>query len=150
MTKPRYLVPLLLLLATQPATAAKEGGGWVDGKPNYYPITPALTVNLNEFGISFAQIKLQLMTQEVATIEAVEINKPAVIDALITVISSKDRETMNSIQGRKKVQEEMKLKIQQVLEQLAHITPGESVGKGESAKEIKSIEQVLITDFVVQ
>ncbi len=149
-----------LFLATATPLYAAGGGGssgggagsWVEGKLNYYPLPKPLTVNLIESEeISFAQVELTLLTREVATIQAIEANQPAITDTLLMILSAQKRETLSSIEGKTQVQSLMLEAIRKVLAELAgsgsaHGTPP---AHGD-AHEAKGVEKVLITNFIFQ
>lgn len=149
---------LLLTTTTAPLYASGGGGGgggagnWVEGKLNYYPLPKPLTVNLTDSDeISFAQVELTLLTREVATIQAIEANQPAVTDTLLMILSAQKRETLSSIEGKTQVQSLMLEAIRKVLAELAGSgsAHGAPPAHGD-AHEAKGVEKVLITNFIFQ
>lgn len=138
----------ILCIAAYSGNVAAESQ-WVDGKPNYYEVTPPITVNLNQRKNAYAQVKVSLMSFEAATMEAVDKHKPAIVHELIMMISTQSQQTMQSVEGRRKVQDASLDRIRTVLQDLAGIVPGVT-GQGEEEVEIKGVEKVLFTDFVIQ
>lgn len=130
--------------------AATDSGAWVEGKANYYEVKPPITVNLQAATIRYIQVKIQLMSREVHTLEKIEANKPAILDTLITLITAQDLATMQNVTTREKVRTEALKRIQELLKNIAGIVPGEVIGKGEDAKTIRGVEALYFTDFVVQ
>jgi len=145
-----FLATLLLIASAGPLTTASAAGDWVEGKANYYEIKPPITVNLQADQIRYIQVKVQLMSREVNTLEKIEANKPAIIDALITLISAQSLNTMRNVTTREKVRTQALSQVQILLESIAGIIPGEKIGKGEDATTIKGVEALYFTDFVVQ
>ncbi len=129
---------------------ASAAGEWVEGKANYYEIKPPITVNLQADKVRYIQIKIQLMSREVKTLEKIEANKPAIIDTLITLITAQSLTTMRNVTTREKVRTQALEKIQLLLEEIAGIVPGETIGEGEDAIIVKGVEALYFTDFVVQ
>ena len=142
------LALLITSLCQLEAVAAE--GEWVEGKVNYYAIKPPITVNLQGKEVRYIQIKVQLMSREVNTLEKIEANKPAIIDSLITLLTAQSLSTMRNVASREKVRAEALKQIQVLLEKIAGIVPGERIGKGEDAVTIKGVEALYFTDFVVQ
>jgi len=140
----------LLLFITSASQVAAAPGEWVEGKANYYEIKPPITVNLQADRIRYIQVKVQLMSREVKTLEKIEANKPAIIDSLITLITAQSLNTMRNVTTREKVRAEALTQIQILLEHIAGIVPGEKIGKGEEATTVKGVEALYFTDFVVQ
>lgn len=140
---------LILILSIGHSWALAEGE-WVEGKPNYYEIKPAITVNLLEDEVRFVQLKVQLMSREVATLDAIEKNKPALVDRLLQLISQQSAETMTKVKSREEVRKQALLAMQDALSKVSNITTGKRVGKGEEAKTIQGIEAVYFTDLVIQ
>jgi flagellar FliL protein len=150
LARDHFFIALLLLIAPAGSLLAAAAGDWVEGKANYYELKPPITVNLRADTIRYIQVKVQLMSREVNTLEKVEANKPAIIDALITLITAQDLATMSNVSTREKVRTEALQHIQALLQEIAGIVPGEKIGKGEDAKTVKGVEALYFTDFVVQ
>lgn len=149
--KHKLFLPIVLFIALAgQLTSAAAAGDWVEGKANYYELKPPITVNLQADKIRYIQVKIQLMSREVNTLEKIEANKPAIIDALITLITAQSLNTMRNVTTREKVRAEALKQIQILLEHIAGIVPGEKIGKGEDAKTVKGVEALYFTDFVVQ
>jgi len=143
-------IALLLFIAPVSQLMAAADGGWIEGKANYYELKPPITVNLQAEKIRYIQVKVQLMSREVKTLEKIEANKPAIIDTLITLITAQDLATMRNVSSREKVRTEALKRIQTLLQDIAGIVPGEIIGEGEDAITIKGVEALYFTDFVVQ
>lgn len=147
----RFFIALLLIIAPlSQLMAAASGGEWVEGRANYYEIKPPITVNLQAATVRYIQVKVQLMSREVNTLEKIEANKPAILDTLITLITAQDLATMRNVTSREKVRTEALQRIQELLKNIAGIEPGNVIGKGEDAKTIRGVEALYFTDFVVQ
>ena len=140
----------LLLLITPISQLMAAESEWVEGKANYYEIKPPITVNLRADKIRYIQVKVQLMSREVNTLEKIELNKPAIIDSLITLITAQELSTMRNVASREKVRGEALKRIQALLKEIAGIVPGTPIGEGEDATTIKGVEALYFTDFVVQ
>lgn len=149
----RFVLFLLLLIASTSQMAMAAGEEWIEGKANYYAIKPPITVNLKADKIRYIQIKVQLMSREVNTLEKIEANKPAIVDSLITLLTAQSLQTMRNVTSREKVRTEALKNIQTLLQDIAGIVPGEIIGEAEEGEEpptIKGVEALYFTDFVVQ
>ena len=145
-----FVAFLLFIAPVSHLMAASDSGDWVEGKANYYEVKPPITVNLQAPTVRYIQVKVQLMSREVTTLEKIEANKPAIIDTLITLITAQDLTTMRNVTSREQVRTEALKRIQELLKNIAGIEPGEIIGKGEEAKTIRGVEALYFTDFVVQ
>lgn len=138
------LLSALLLVPLQPWAA-----DWTEGRPNYFEITPPITVNIRASGdIRFVQLKIQLMSREVATLTAIEANKSALVDRLILLISEQSVEAMSDVRSRELIRKAALDQVIAVLRDVAGIVPKKATDEGGSA--VKGIEALYFTDLVIQ
>lgn len=102
----------------------------------YYPLKPDLIVTYLARGRHrYAQIGITLMFRDEEVLNAVELHKPMILNALNMVFSGQEYEALQTAEGKELVR-------LQCLEELQNIMQQE-IGK-------PGIEQVLFTDFVMQ
>ncbi len=143
---------VVLLLATaggtwffvkgsQPAPAMAADGAAVAPvaalpKPKYYSLDPSFVVNLlNERTTKFLQVDVQVMTRKDNVVERLETYDVRIRHELIMMFSNLKKEQINSIEGRKEIQ-------QKVLDTINDVLEAESGRRG--------IEAVYFTKFVMQ
>lgn len=122
---------------------AVEGeGGDGDGdkkagkQPIYIPLTPAFVVNLDsQDETSFLQVEMDVMTYDMAVDEALKKNESRVRGELLLLLSSKQYQDINNIEGKRKLSQEAIAVIQQVVD--------DSGAKGK-------VEALYFTSFVMQ
>ncbi|NKI16779.1 flagellar basal body protein FliL [Spongiibacter sp. KMU-166] len=143
---------VVLLLATaggtwffvkgsQPAPAMAAGGAAVAPvaalpKPKYYSLDPSFVVNLlNERTTKFLQVDVQVMTRKDNVVERLETYDVRIRHELIMMFSNLKKEQINSIEGRKEIQ-------QKVLDTINDVLEAETGRRG--------IDAVYFTKFVMQ
>lgn len=142
---------LMGIISVEAKAAASSGPSYSEGKSNYFAIEPPVVVNLMEGKrMRYLQVKIQVMTRELATIQAMEEHMPPIRDGLIMLLAHQDIATMRDVVERERVREEARLMLVKLLEEHAGIVPGSKQGEGEEAVEVKGIEAVYFSDFVIQ
>ena len=143
---------VVLLLATaggtwffvkgsQPAPAMAAGGAAVAPvaalpKPKYYSLDPSFVVNLlNERTTKFLQVDVQVMTRKDNVVERLETYDVRIRHELSMMFSNLKKEQINSIEGRKEIQ-------QKVLDTINDVLEAETGRRG--------IDAVYFTKFVMQ
>ncbi len=105
-------------------------------KPKYYSLDPSFVVNLlNERTTKFLQVDVQVMTRKDNVLERLETYDVRIRHELIMMFSNLKKEQINSIEGRKEIQ-------QKVLDTINDVLEAESGRRG--------IEAVYFTKFVMQ
>lgn len=105
-------------------------------KPMYHSLDPSFVVNLlNERTTKFLQVDVQVMTRKDNVIERLETYDVRVRHELIMMFSNLKKEQINSLEGRKEIQQEVMKTINGVLEA--------ETGRG-------GVDAVYFTKFVMQ
>tara|TARA_R110001606_G_scaffold361754_7_gene515316 strand:- start:228585 stop:228971 length:387 start_codon:yes stop_codon:yes gene_type:complete len=128
----------MLLLATiiLPTWAAEEAPA--NAKAIYYAIEEPFTINfLNQSNqkARYLQIKVTLMAHDQKIIDSATLNLPMLQDALRTLFSAQTSETVNSVAGRKTLQN-------------ASLSTVKTILKQETGKD--NLDAVYFTSFVLQ
>ncbi len=123
-----------ILVSTASVYAAEEGD---KERLKYYAIRPAFVTNLKSPPNRpvFLQIKVDLMTYETSTIDAVKEHMPQIRHRLLMVFSEKTPDELRSREGAEQLKVTTLEQIQQILEQ-----------EGSDG----SVEQVLFTEMLIQ
>ena len=117
------------------ASSDHESGG-VRKEPIYYAFDPAFIVNFSDGNnIRYLQVTLEIMTYNQHTVEDVERHMPVLRNNLIMMFSSLSYEVLNTVAGKRKLQEEALSEIRSILK--------EKTGK-------EGVEEVYFTGFVMQ
>ncbi len=101
----RILFMLLLSMMILPTWAEDDVAA--NNKAIYYAIEEPFTINfLNQSDqkARYLQIKVTLMAHNQAIIDSAELNLPMLQDALRTLFSAQTSGTVNSVEGRKRLQ----------------------------------------------
>ena len=105
-------------------------------KPMYHSLDPSFVVNLlNERTTKFLQVDVQVMTRKDNVIERLETYDVRIRHELIMMFSNLKKEQINSLEGRKEIQ-------QMVMETINAVLEAES-GRG-------GVDAVYFTKFVMQ
>lgn len=106
------------------------------GSPQFYPIRPAIVVNIPSNGkIRFLQIQVDIMSRDDDVIDDIEAYAPLIKNELVTLFSNQKYEEMVTPEGKEKLRKEALVRIQKVMSDQAGV---------------EGIEQVLFTSFVTQ
>ncbi|MDQ2068468.1 flagellar basal body-associated FliL family protein [Natronospira bacteriovora] len=104
--------------------------------PIYYAIEPAFVVNVEaERRVRYLQVKVELMSRDQASLDAVERHMPRVRNRLLMLFSDVEFEKARSAAGREALQDEA---LRQIVELL------------EEEEEPSDIEALFFTNFVMQ
>jgi len=105
-------------------------------EPIYYAFDPAFVVNFNDGkSIRYLQVTLEIMTYDSHVVEDVERHMPVIRNNLIMMFSSLNYEVLNTVAGKRKLQDEALSEIQSIL-------------LDKSGKE--GVDEVYFTSFVMQ
>lgn len=155
--KTRLALLLLAALCSGGAGASSgggEGGGSASvatGKVNYFPITPAFVVNIQDNNsLRFMQIGINLMTMDAEVVAAVQKHMAPLRHELVMLFSSRDISEVLSTEAREKMRQEALTKIQGVLERYADIPASKKVKSEDGKEHPSSVQEVLFTSFVIQ
>jgi flagellar FliL protein len=109
-----------------------------NAKAIYYAIEEPFTINfLNQSDqkARYLQIKVTLMAHNQEIMDSAELNLPMLQDALRTLFSAQTSETVNSVEGRKRLQ-------------MASLETVKTILKEETGKD--NLDAVYFTSFVLQ
>lgn len=132
----RILLMLLLPMMVLPTWAEEDTA--TNTKAIYYAIDEPFTINfLNQSNqkARYLQIKVTLMAHDQEIINSAELNLPMLQDALRALFSAQTSETINSVAGRKALQN-------------ASLTTVKTILKQETGKD--NLDAVYFTSFVLQ
>lgn len=132
----RILFILLLSMIVLPTWAKEDVAA--NTKAIYYAIEEPFTINfLNQSNqkARYLQIKVTLMAHSQEIIDSAELNLPMLQDALRTLFSAQTSETVNSVEGRKRLQ-------------TASLATVRTILKEETGKD--NLDAVYFTSFVLQ
>lgn len=105
-------------------------------EPIYYPFDPAFVVNFNDGkNIRYLQLTMEVMTYDDSVIEDLEKHMPVIRNNLIMMLSNLDYEVINTIAGKRKLQDEALAEIKSILM--------DKTGR-------EGVEEVYFTGFVMQ
>jgi len=105
-------------------------------EPIYYAFDPAFVVNFSDGkSIRYLQVTLEIMTFDNRVVEDVERHMPVIRNNLIMMFSSLNFEVLNTVAGKRKLQDEALSEIKSILL--------DKTGK-------EGIEEVYFTGFVMQ
>ena len=122
--------------ATDVDTPAAKEVSKVLPKPQIMSLNPSFVVNLlNERGTRFLQVDIEVMSREDGVMSRVDDYQVIIRHELIMMFSSLTKDQINSIEGRKQIQQRVVDTINAVLEK--------ETGKG-------GVEEVYFTKFVMQ
>ncbi len=144
---------ILILLFTFSVTvqAASGGASYSNGKANYYPLEPALVVNLHDGKrMRFMQVKVQVMTRDTDVITALQENNPAIRHELLMLLSHQSIAAMRDVQTREKVRQQALQQLGTVLKTLTGLSAEKTVEDPEGNKHPSGIQALYFTDFVIQ
>ncbi|MDT8309879.1 MAG: flagellar basal body-associated FliL family protein [Methylophaga sp.] len=102
----RSLMILLMLCLSSLSLQAAENAGAVD---NYYEIEKAFTINFlrqSEQQARYLQIKVALKSDDPKIIQGAQTHLPMIQDSLRILFADQDMAKINSIEGRKALQQE--------------------------------------------
>jgi flagellar FliL protein len=132
----QILFMLLLSMITIPTWAEEDATA--NAKAIYYAIEEPFTINfLNQSDqkARYLQIKVTLMAHNQEIMDSAELNLPMLQDALRTLFSAQTSETVNSVEGRKRLQ-------------MASLETVKTILKEETGKD--NLDAVYFTSFVLQ
>jgi len=129
---------LMLLLSMMILPTWAEEDATANSKAIYYAIEEPFTINfLNQSNqkARYLQIKVTLMAHNQEIIDSAELNLPMLQDALRTLFSAQTSDTVNSVEGRKRLQ-------------TASLDTVKNILKEETGKD--NLDAVYFTSFVLQ
>jgi flagellar FliL protein len=132
----QILFMLLLSMITIPTWAEEDATA--NAKAIYYAIEEPFTINfLNQSDqkARYLQIKVTLMAHNQEIMDSAELNLPMLQDALRTLFSAQTSETVNSVEGRKRLQ-------------MASLETVKTILKEETGKD--NLDAIYFTSFVLQ
>lgn len=132
----RILFMLLLSMMILPTWAEEDVAA--NTKAIYYAIEEPFTINfLNQSDqkARYLQIKVTLMAHNQEIMDSAELNLPMLQDALRTLFSAQTSETVNSVEGRKRLQ-------------MASLETVKAILKEETGKD--NLDAIYFTSFVLQ
>jgi len=117
-------------------TEKPEKKGKIKKEPVYYAFDPAFVVNFNDGkSIRYLQLTLEIMTYNALVVDDVEKHMPVIRNNLIMMLSNLNYEVINTVAGKRKLQDEALTEIKSILL--------EKTGK-------EGVEEVYFTGFVMQ
>jgi len=134
----RFLV--LLLLATLPSFAfsAEEGEENAEQPPlMYFPVEPKTLTFYQGTGrkIKYIVVQVEIAVKGQDNYDLVEENLPLIQDALTDYFHSLDKSMVEDLAKRRQMQEEVKKRLNEVLQEETKVAP---------------VEEVLFTDYMYQ
>jgi flagellar FliL protein len=132
----QILLMLLLAMMISPTWAEEDAAD--NAKAIYYAIEEPFTINfLNQSNqkVRYLQIKVTLMAHDQKIIDNAELNLPMLQDALRTLFSAQTSVTVNTVEGRKRLQ-------------MASLDTVKAILKKETGKD--NLDAVYFTSFVLQ
>ena len=129
----RYPIVFLIVFFLSSTIHASGGGG---GSSPYYSIKPPFVVNVNDGDrVRHMQITTQLHATDVSNVSHLELHKPAIQHALVTLFSGRDMDAVKTVAGKQKLREEALKIVQKVMKENAGIPV---------------VDAVYFTDFIIQ
>jgi flagellar FliL protein len=117
------------------ATPAKGKGSEIK-VPIYYAFDPAFVVNFNDGkNIRYLQLTMEIMTYKETVVNDIEKHMPVLRNNLIMMLSNLNYEVINTVAGKRKLQNEALTEIKSILL--------EKTGR-------EGVEEVYFTGFVMQ
>jgi len=105
-------------------------------EPIYYAFDPAFVVNFNDGkNIRYLQLTMEVMTYDDSVVEDLKKHMPVIRNNLIMILSNLNYEVINTVAGKKKLQDEALSEIKSILK--------EKTGR-------EGVEEVYFTGFVMQ
>ena len=105
-------------------------------EPIYYAFDPAFVVNFNDGkNIRYLQLTMEVMTYNSAVVEDLKKHMPVIRNNLIMMLSNLNYEVINTVAGKRKLQDEALTEIKSILK--------EKTGR-------EGVEEVYFTGFVMQ
>jgi len=105
-------------------------------EPIYYAFDPAFVVNFNDGrNIRYLQLKMEVMTYDDSVVEDLEKHMPVIRNNLIMMLSNLDYGVINTVAGKRKLQDEALTEIKSILL--------DKTGR-------EGVEEVYFTGFVMQ
>lgn len=145
---------LALLLAGGTAHGAAGGGGGkgiVDGQTNYFSIEPAFVVNvLDGRRLRFLQVGLDIVSQDSATIEAIQTHSAPIRHELLMLFTHQDVTDIQGRAPREALRQAALERIQATLLKYANIEPKSSATDKAGNSYPRGVQDVLFTSFVIQ
>jgi flagellar FliL protein len=132
----QILLMLLLVMIISPTWAKEDAPA--NAKAIYYAIEDPFTINFlnqSEQKARYLQIKVTLRAYNQEMIDSATSNLPMIQDALRTLFSAQKSETLNSVEGRKRLQS-------------ASLDTVKTILKEETGKD--NLDAVYFTSFVLQ
>ena len=133
-----YMTGAMTSMKSAAATNTAEADGESIKQDNalYYPFDPAFVVNFSDGKqIRYLQVSIVAMSHDPQAIEGLKTHMPVIRNNLILMLSNLNFDTLNSVEGKKKLQQEALAEIQNILK--------EKTGK-------PGIEEIYFTGFVMQ
>ena len=118
------------------ASKSTDKKGKMKKEPVYYAFDPAFVVNFNDGkSIRYLQLTLEIMTYNETVITDLEKHMPVIRNNLILMLSNLNYEVINTVAGKRKLQNEALTEIKSIL-------------LDKSGRE--GVEEVYFTGFVMQ
>ncbi len=138
----RFILPLFLLGFAASVHAAAEADAAAEDKNaetaaiSYFALEPPFVVNVDEGEeIHHLQLAISFIPTSPDTAELLSKHEAAIRHAIVVLVSGRQVADINSIQGKKKLREEIQLAVNKVME--------ENTGK-------PAIKRTLFTGFLIQ
>jgi flagellar FliL protein len=137
MNKPLISICLALaMILAAPLMAAEQENQQYQAV--YYKIVEPFTINFlnqSQKKVRYLQIKVALMSHDAAVIESAKLNLPMIQDALRTLFTDQNYQSVSTVAGRKQIQQQALALIKGLLKQ-------------ETGSD--ALEQVYFTSFILQ
>lgn len=118
------------------ATEDKQEHKEVKKVPIYFAFPQAFTVNFEtDQGLRFLQVSVEIMTYDQSAVDALGTHMPVIKNNIILLLSNQTYDDLISVEGKKKIRQNMLAEIQAVMDKYE----AESV-----------VEEVYFTNFVMQ
>ena len=105
-------------------------------EPIYYAFDPAFVVNFNDGkNIRYLQLTMEVMTYDASVVDDLEKHMPVIRNNLIMMLSNLNYEVINTVAGKRKLQDEALTEIKSILM--------DKTGR-------EGVEEVYFTGFVMQ
>ena len=144
---------VLLALTSISVHAAGGGGGptFTNGQPNYFTMKPVFVVNiLDGDDLRFMQIAIDLMSMDVAAINAVQQHEAPIRHELLMLFAHRDITEVIGAQQREQLRQQALSRIQETLKKYADIDSVSKDKTEEGAEYPTGIQEVLFTNYVIQ
>jgi flagellar FliL protein len=135
----KALTPIVLALVLNLLSVAQAAESSASAGPNaYFSIQEPFTINFlnqSQQKVRYLQIRVALKSDDPAIIQNAELNLPMIQDALRILFTDQNYETVSTVVGRERLQ-------QQALEKVRQLLAEETGSDG--------LEQVYFTRFILQ